>query len=94
MLYREIWVRPVVRYLVTEYVDDGEQRYRGTTEVGEFQSVAVANRLASALAYQSRLRDEAETRFEPARGLRVEIVRGQGKPRPPVTYVLKEVADA
>jgi hypothetical protein len=93
-MYREIRVRPVVRYLVTEYLDAGDQYRRGTTQLGEFENVSSANRLASALAYQSRLQDEAETVFEPARSLRIEVERGRGQPRPPVTYLLREVADA
>lgn len=91
-MYREIRVRPVVRYVVTEY-QDGNGR-RGTVQLGEYNSVSAANQVAIALAYKSRIQDEAQTVFEAARGLRIDTIRGDSAPKTAIRYTLREVANA
>ena len=49
MAYREIRVRPVVRYIVTEY-SETESGARRSIEFGEFDNVDRANVVAYALA--------------------------------------------
>ena len=48
MAHREIRVRPVVRFLVTEFVSDKETTRSDT--YGEYDNVKFANKTASALA--------------------------------------------
>jgi len=88
-IYREIRVRPVVRYVITEFLDDESRR--GSSQIGEFNSASVANAIGDALAYRSRMLEKSHVTFEPTRPLRIDAIRGEGKPRPSVEYRLREV---
>jgi hypothetical protein len=67
--YHEIRVRPVVRYVVTEYQSDEDDRSVSSAALGEFDSVEFANRTAEALAwaiYCTRLGCNVVLRSHPA----------------------------
>lgn len=90
-MQREIRVRPIIRYAITDYVIDGPTRR--SVPLGEFDSVGAANRIGAALCYEARVREGAETIFEPARALRIDAVRAPGHPHPAVRWELREVSD-
>jgi hypothetical protein len=80
--HREIRVRPIVRYVVTDY------RRQTSTALGEYASVVSANLVASALAYQARSLASEPVELELSRSLRIETIRGPSAPRPTVRYEL------
>jgi hypothetical protein len=81
-MYREIRVRPVVRYIITEYHHD--ENSAGSQGVSaEFSNVHDANKIAEMLA-------EPGVVFEPARGLKIDWQRGPGEPRDAIKWVLSE----
>lgn len=85
--YREVRVRPVVRYIVTDYEleDDGPNQSQRSTAYGVFDNVEAANRAGRAIA--------AETPgavFEPARALRIHWIRGPGEPKENIRWELSE----
>lgn len=45
----EIRVRPVTRYIVTEWHENADGKSEGSTVIGEFDNVAMANWVASAI---------------------------------------------
>lgn len=91
-MLREIRVKPVVRYLLTDFIAIGDKRTH--EPLGEFSSASAANRIGAALAYQARLQAGATVVYEPARTLRIDAVRGPGQPHPAVRWELREVTSA
>lgn len=97
--YREVRVRPVVRYIVTlfERIEDdvspnGRQH---SSPLGEFDDVNSANNVAAALwrdymVGESDDDPERVTMFEPARRLKIDWLRGPGEPREAIQWVLSE----
>lgn len=89
MTYHEIRVRPVVRYVVTEY-----RQYEGTrgssVSLGEYDNVDLANHIGKLVA-DSRL--GAKVVFEPARSLRIEWIREPGAPQETIRWALHETGD-
>lgn len=78
MTYHEIRVRPVVRYIVTEYKSDDELNTASSASLGEFENVRNANRVGQILAETLSAQYESEggrVVFEPARSLRIEWLR-------------------
>lgn len=98
--YREIRVRPIVRYVVTlfEQWDDeiGAQKQE-SQPLGEFANVDSANLVGAALSRDfSREQETDPTRktvFEPARKLRIDWIRGPGEPQETIRWELSEVQD-
>lgn len=90
-MLREIRVRPVVRYALTDYTEEaGAQR---SVPLGEYDNVTAANRVAAALAYEARVQGRAVVTLEPARALRIDTVRAPGHPHPAVRWELREVTE-
>ena len=84
---RQIRVRPIVRYAITDYAAPSG----GPLWVGEFASASAANRVAQAIAYQLRGTDpDSAVYLEAARQLRIDVEHGPDHPRPTVRYVLHE----
>lgn len=90
-MLREIRVRPVIRYAITDYVEDAG--VRRSIPLGEFDNVTAANRVAAALAYEARVRDRSRVTLEPARALRVDAIRAPGLPHPAIRWELREVSE-
>lgn len=97
--YREVRVRPVVRYIVTlfERIEDVESPdgRQHSQALGEFDSVEPANGVAAAL-YRDYLASEPNepdrvTVYEPARKLRIDWIRGPGEPQENIRWELSEV---
>lgn len=98
--YREIRVRPVVRYVVTlferiedDISPDGRQHSQA---LGEFDDVSAANLVGAALwrDYRHHEANEASDRvtvYEPARKLRIDWLRGPGEPQENIRWELTEV---
>lgn len=95
--YREVRVRPVVRYIVTlfeQVSDEGACDGQNSQPLGEFDNVESANNVGAAL-WRDYMR-EAETKpdrvtvFEPARKLRIDWLRGPGEPQEAIRWVLTE----
>lgn len=88
--YREIRVRPVVRYVVTEYHhadDPSGKRNSGSVAFGEFENVHMANTVAAAMHAQA----PSGTVLEPARPLRIEWLRGPGEPKEAIRWELRDL---
>ena len=83
---REIRVRPIIRYIVTDYDQ------RRSSALGEFPSVATANLVATAVAHRASALDNLPIDVELCRPLRIEAIRGPEQPRPAVRYELREEA--
>jgi len=89
MAYREIRVRPVVRYIVTEFSCDDDYQNRKSIEFGEFDNVERANVVAFALAEaDATANGSPECIVEPARKLRIEWLRGPGEPKEAICWQL------
>lgn len=87
MSIHEIRVRPVVRYIVTEYIADDDMRNGSSSGYGTFDNVHDANRVASALAAEA-----GETvNLEPARALKIDWLRGPDEPKEAIRWELSEV---
>jgi hypothetical protein len=93
MAYREIRVRPVVRYIITEYTYENEGwPYSKSIEFGEFDNVDRANVVAYALAEADAAINEGSMAVvEPARKLRIDWTRGPGEPKEAIQWHLSEV---
>ena len=92
MSYREIRVRPVVRYIVTDFSCDDDFRNHKSVEFGEFDNVNRANVVAFALAEaEGAANGSPEPLVEPARGLRIEWIRGPGEPKEAIYWELREI---
>lgn len=94
--YREVRVRPVVRYVVTLYEseDDGLKQSGGSTAFGTFDNAIYANIVGEAIAERERRADKNEASdvvFEPARPLRIDWLRGPGEPQEAIRWELSEV---
>jgi len=95
MAYHEIRVRPVVRYIVTEFSCDDEMRNGKSIEFGEFDNVHRANVVAYALSEADATSNgSAECQVEPARALRIDWLRGPGEPQEAIRWELREVENA
>lgn len=87
---REIRVNPVVRYVVTDWLEG-----RGARDVGEFASAELANQYAADRCFALRVRDaQSGVSLDPARQLRIDTIRAPGSPKPPTRWELREVARA
>ena len=87
MSYREIRVRPVVRYIVTDFSCDDDYGSQSSTQFGVFDNVESANTVAYALAAD----EPAKIVVEPARKLRIDWLRGPGEPQEAIRWELTEV---
>jgi hypothetical protein len=93
MSYREIRVRPVVRYIVTDFTCDDDYGNQRSIPFGEFDNVDRANVVAYALAEaEAAANGTKETVVEPARKLRIDWLRGPGEPKEAIRWELTEVA--
>lgn len=90
MSYREIRVRPVVRYIVTDFTADNDFRDQKSIEFGEFDNVDRANVVAHALA-DAALKEGPKPVVETARKLRIDWLRGPGEPKESIRWELGEV---
>ncbi len=88
--YREIRVRPVVRYIVTEFSCDEDYADQQSVPFGEFDNVERANEVAASLASVAE-RDGRQVVLEPARKLRIDWTRGPDEPREAIRWELSEV---
>lgn len=97
--YREVRVRPVVRYIVTlfERIEDGisPDGRQHSQALGEFDNVNSANNVAAALfrdfnAHETPDDPERITVYEPARKLHIDWSRGPGEPQEAIRWVLSE----
>jgi hypothetical protein len=91
--YREIRVRPVVRYVITEFEADYDApgAPQHSYSLGEFDNVVSANQLAELLANERNAHSDRRTIFEPARQLKIEWLRGPGEPMDAIRWELREV---
>lgn len=95
--YREVRVRPVVRYIVTlfeQVSDEGVLDGQNSQSLGEFANVDSANLVAAALYrdYMTEARKSNRvTVYEPARKLRIDWIRGPGEPQENIRWELSEV---
>lgn len=90
-MYREIRVRPVVRYVITDYSMDEDKGTSSSSPLGMFENVDSANRLAAALALDIAASGDPAPVLEPARQLRIEWLRGPGEPKEAIRWELIEV---
>jgi hypothetical protein len=89
--YREIRVRPVVRYVVTDFTCDEDYKNQRSIPYGEFDNVDRANAVAHALAEAETIADGfLDIVVEPARKLRIDWLRGPGEPREAIRWELSE----
>jgi hypothetical protein len=92
MSYREIRVRPVVRYVVTDFTCDDDYGNHRSIPFGEFDNVDRANVVAYALAEaEAAANGSKEAVVEPARKLRIDWIRGSGEPKEHIRWELSEV---
>lgn len=95
MPYREIRVRPVVRYIVTDFTCDDDYGNQKSIAFGEFDNVDRANVVAYALAeVEAAANGCKEAIVEPARKLRIDWLRGPGEPKEAIRWELSEVKQA
>lgn len=93
MSYREIRVRPVVRYVVTDFTCDDDYGSQKSVPFGEFDNVDRANVVAYALAEaEAAANGTPMCVVEPARKLRIDWLRGPGEPKEAIRWELTEVA--
>jgi hypothetical protein len=91
MSYREIRVRPVVRYIVTDFTCDDDYGNQRSIPFGEFDNVDRANTVAHALAEVETIADGfLDIVVEPARKLRIDWLRGPGEPKEAIHWELSE----
>lgn len=92
--YREIRVRPVVRYIVTDYRSEVTADGKSTSSsegCGEFPSAEAANKVGFALWHmaQGECSDLGNMPvFEPSRNLRLEWDRPPGAPQHAIRWTL------
>lgn len=91
--YREIRVRPVVRYVVTDFQCDEDCGDQKSIAMGEFDNVDYANVVAYALATSvgHEFGPDAVPIVETARKLRIDWLRGPGEPKEAIRWDLIEV---
>lgn len=87
--YREIRVRPVVRYVVTDFSCDENYDNQRSVPFGEFDNVERANAVAAALANIAES-GGSQIVLETARKLRIDWTRGPGEPREAIRWELSE----
>lgn len=91
MSYREIRVRPVVRYIVTDFTCDDDYKNQKSIPFGQFDNVDRANVVAYALAEaEAAANGSKEVVVEPARKLRIDWLRGPGEPQENIRWELSE----
>ncbi len=88
MSYREIRVRPVVRYIVTDFECSDDMRSQSSTSLGLFDNAKLANRVAEAVVDDARAHTDQSVEFEPARQLKIEWLRGPGEPKEAIRWEL------
>jgi hypothetical protein len=93
MAYREIRVRPVVRYIVTDFECDAEFRSQSSTGRGEFDNARAANHVAKVLAEHAGAHSDTPIHYEPARQLKIGWLRGPGEPQEAIRWELLEEED-
>lgn len=96
--YREVRVRPVVRYIVTffEMDDDDQNVGQQSIQYGIFDNVDQANIVGEAVAMRENRLDKnavSEVVFEPARRLKIDWLRGPGESKEAIRWELSEVED-
>jgi hypothetical protein len=92
MAYREIRVRPVVRYIVTDFTADDDYQNQKSIEFGEFDNVERANVVAYAMAEAEAAANGSQMAIvEPARKLRIDWLRGPDEPKEMIRWELSEV---
>lgn len=92
MSYREIRVRPVVRYIVTDFTCDEDYGNQKSIPFGEFDNVDRANVVAYAMAEaEATANGTAMAIVEPARKLRIDWIRGPDEPQEAIRWELSEV---
>lgn len=93
MAFREIRVRPVVRYIVTDYNEDDAGKHT-SIEFGQFDNVHRANVVAYAMAEAEAMVDGTSPKLgvivEPARALKIHWLRGPGEPKEAIRWELVE----
>lgn len=87
MAYREIRVRPVVRYIITDYTSDEQANAHSSVGLGMFDNAETANQVARAVANE----EGEDVVFEPARQLKIDWLRGPGEPKDAIRWELSEV---
>nr|WP_279183907.1 hypothetical protein [Acetobacter syzygii] len=96
MAYREIRVRPVVRYIITEFTCDDDMKNQSSTEWGEFDNAHRANVMANSMRYAEHYMGDngvavgPETVVEECRPLRIRWERGPGEPKEAIQWKLEE----
>jgi hypothetical protein len=93
MAYREIRVRPVVRYIVTDYSCDDDANTQSSVALGIFDNASLANRVGEAVASSTQSPEYGGTPviFEPARQLKIDWLRASGDPKEAIRWELSEV---
>lgn len=94
--YREVRVRPVVRYIVTLYerTEDAYGRESHNSQgMGEFDNSHTANLTGAAIYRDLCSADEpmCATAFDPARQLKIDWTRGPGEPQEAIQWHLVDV---
>lgn len=94
-VYREIRVRPVVRYIVTYFREEDHGDGTGSVgseQFGEFANVCQANQVASALGRDLDAQPTADPKvvIETARPLKIHWLRGPGEPKEAIRWELVE----
>lgn len=85
MSYREIRVRPVVRYIVTDFQCDDDMKNAQSQGYGIFENAHDANKIGELLAEET---DACV--FEPVRPLKIDWLRGPNEPLESIRWVLEE----
>lgn len=92
MSYHEVRVRPVVRYIITEFTSD--ENGQSSTALGEFENVRAANRIgelvANSLNGPPEMSGKSSVVFEPARALKIDWIRDPGEPKEAIRWQLSE----
>lgn len=92
MTCREIRVRPVVRYIVTDFSSDDDSRNQSSVGFGIFDNALQANMVAEALA--NHIKGPPSPILETARQLRIDWKRRPGEAKEAIHWELSEVEGA
>jgi hypothetical protein len=93
--YREVRVRPVVRYIVTYFEEESGDGNAGQSSVsyGMFENADHANIVGQAIAEREQRSPErhvSDVVFEPVRPLKIHWLRGPGEPQEAIRWELRE----
>jgi len=91
MSYHEIRVRPVVRYVLTDFTASDDMREQSSVALGTFDNAALANRVGDAVVGDLRRHTDQPIVFEPARQLKIHWLRGPDEPKEAIRWELEEV---